>query len=76
MLESLNPNGVLIGNIFGEDTLQGKILQLFYLELRIAFTLAESERSGGISPHISPFITIIELGNLLARSKFNLPTIY
>lgn len=39
-------------------------------------TLSESERSGGISQHISPFISIIELGNLLARCNYNLPTIF
>ena len=57
-LESLEPDGVLIGSIFGENTLE---------ELRIAFTLAENERSGGISPHINPFISIVEIGNLLTR---------
>lgn len=49
---------------------------ILYQELRIAMTLAESERSGGISPHTNPFITIIELGNLLTRNKFNLPTVF
>ena len=57
----------MIGSIFGETTLE---------ELRIAFTLAESERCGGISPHVNPFITIIEMGNLLTRCEFTLPTIY
>jgi len=40
MLESLEPDGVIIGTTFGSDTLE---------ELRISFTLAESERSGGVS---------------------------
>ena len=45
-------------------------------ELRISLTLAESERNGGISQHVNPFISIIEVGNLLARCSFNLPTVY
>lgn len=51
----------------GADTLE---------ELRISTTLAESERSGGISQHVNPFISIVDLGNLIARCKFNLPTVY
>lgn len=38
--ESLISDGMLMGSMFGTDTLQ---------ELRIAFTLAENERHGGIS---------------------------
>ncbi|CAK92966.1 unnamed protein product (macronuclear) [Paramecium tetraurelia] len=65
-LESLEPDGTLVGSIFGSDTLQ---------ELRISFSLAENERFGGVSQHVSPFISITEMGNLLARLKFTLPTI-
>ena len=43
--EALRPDGVFIGAIFGGDTL---------FELRTALQLAEVEREGGISPHISP----------------------
>ncbi|KAM3140915.1 hypothetical protein pb186bvf_006926 [Paramecium bursaria] len=64
--DSLIPDGMLIGSIFGSDTLQ---------EMRIAFTLAENERDGGVSQHTSPFISITELGNLLSRINFTLPTI-
>jgi len=67
ILDSLKPDGALIGTMFGEETLQ---------ELRIAFTLAESERSGGVSQHVSPMISIVDFGNLLTRCKYNLPTIY
>ncbi|CAD8068867.1 unnamed protein product [Paramecium sonneborni] len=65
-LDSLESDGTLIGSIFGNDTLQ---------ELRISYTLAENERFGGVSQHVSPFISITEMGNLLTRLKFTLPTI-
>ncbi|CAD8164357.1 unnamed protein product [Paramecium pentaurelia] len=65
-LESLEPDGTLVGSIFGSDTLQ---------ELRISYSLAENERFGGVSQHVSPFISITEMGNLLTRLKFTLPTI-
>lgn len=38
--------------------------------------MAETERNGGVSQHTNPFISIIELGNLLARCSFNLPTVF
>ncbi|KAL4455704.1 hypothetical protein ABPG74_003114 [Tetrahymena malaccensis] len=67
ILDSLKPDGTHIGAILGEETLQ---------ELRIAFTLAESERCGGVSQHVSPFVTITELGNLITRLSYNLPTVF
>lgn len=45
-------------------------------ELRISFTLAESERSGGVSEHMSPMISNVDFGNLFSRCQYNLPTIY
>ena len=42
--ESLIPDGLLIGTIYGADTLE---------ELRIAYLLAENERYGGVSKHVS-----------------------
>jgi len=44
--------------------------------LRISFTLAENERSGGVSQHASPLFSIVDFGNLFSRSQYNLPTIY
>ena len=58
---------LLLGTLFGGDSLQ---------ELRIAFTLAESERSGGVSEHTSPLISNVDFGNLFARCQYNLPTIF
>ena len=44
--------------------------------MRIAFTLAENERSGGVSQHTSPLFSIVDFGNMFTRCQFNLPTIY
>jgi hypothetical protein len=49
----------------GGDTLQ---------ELRSAFALADMERLGGLSPHISPFAAVADVGNLMTRAGFALPT--
>lgn len=43
--EALQPDGLFLAALFGGDTL---------FELRTALQLAEMEREGGISPHISP----------------------
>ncbi|EGR27241.1 hypothetical protein IMG5_199200 [Ichthyophthirius multifiliis] len=67
ILDCLKPDGTHVGAILGEETLQ---------ELRIAFTLAESERCGGVSQHVSPFVSITEVGNLITRLKYNLPTVF
>jgi len=62
----LKPNGVFLASLFGEDTL---------VELKDSLYLSEIERDGGFSPHVSPFTKISDVGNLLSRSKFSLPTI-
>jgi NADH dehydrogenase [ubiquinone] 1 alpha subcomplex assembly factor 5 len=62
----LKPDGVVIGNMFAGETLY---------ELRSSLYLAESEREGGFSPHISPFIRPQDLGGLLNRAGFNMITI-
>jgi NADH dehydrogenase [ubiquinone] 1 alpha subcomplex assembly factor 5 len=80
--EALKPDGVFVGAIFGGDTL---------FELRTALQLAEVEREGGISPHISPMagasnlhyrIAVLTTGldprdisNLMSRAGFNLLTV-
>lgn len=43
----LVPDGLFLATAFGEDTLQ---------ELRVSLQLAELERTGGLSPRISPMI--------------------
>jgi len=62
----LRPDGAFIGALFGGDTL---------LELRSSFVLAEQERSGGISNHVSPLTTIGDVGDLLTSAGFAIPTI-
>ncbi|KAI9466971.1 S-adenosyl-L-methionine-dependent methyltransferase [Lactarius psammicola] len=64
--EALKPDGVFIGAIFGGDTL---------FELRTALQLAEVEREGGISPHISPMADPRDISNLMSRAGFNLLTV-
>jgi NADH dehydrogenase [ubiquinone] 1 alpha subcomplex assembly factor 5 len=62
----LKPDGVLIGALLGDETL---------FELRSSLMLAEQEREGGISAHISPTIGIRDLGNVISAAGFNLPTV-
>ncbi|KAJ3261164.1 hypothetical protein HK103_006473 [Boothiomyces macroporosus] len=63
---SLKPDGVFIGAMLGGDTLY---------ELRTSLQLAETERFGGISPHISPMVQHQDIGSLLSRSGFELTTV-
>lgn len=63
---ALKPDGVFIGAMFGGETLY---------ELRSSLHLAEQERRGGLSPHLSPFTQIRDVGMLLNRSNFNMLTI-
>lgn len=52
--------------MFGGDTL---------FELRCSLQLAELEREGGFSPHVSPFTAVSDLGHLLGRAGFNTLTV-
>jgi SAM-dependent methyltransferase len=63
---ALKPDGLLLAAMIGGDTLN---------ELREAFAEAESEIEGGISPRVSPFADIRDLGALLQRAGFALPVI-
>ncbi|CAL7952216.1 unnamed protein product [Xylocopa violacea] len=64
--KSLKNDGVFIGALFGAETLY---------ELRSSLQLAELERDGGISAHISPFADIRDIGSLLTRANFTMLTI-
>jgi NADH dehydrogenase [ubiquinone] 1 alpha subcomplex assembly factor 5 len=44
-------------------------------ELRASLVLAEQERAGGVSPHVGPFVQLADVGALLQRAGFSLPTI-
>ena len=60
----LKPDGLFVAALFGGETLR---------ELREAFAIGEGEIAGGITPHISPFADIRDLGGLLQRAGFALP---
>ncbi|KHG06054.1 hypothetical protein F383_07111 [Gossypium arboreum] len=55
---ALKPDGLFLAAILGGETLK---------ELRIACTVAQMEREGGISPRVR------DAGNLLTRAGFALP---
>ncbi|PKA57179.1 Putative methyltransferase [Apostasia shenzhenica] len=61
---ALKPDGLFIAAILGGETLK---------ELRIACTVAQLEREGGISPRLSPLAQVRDAGNLLTRAGFALP---
>ncbi|KQJ91898.1 putative methyltransferase At1g22800, mitochondrial [Brachypodium distachyon] len=61
---ALKPDGLFLASILGGDTLK---------ELRIACTIAQMEREGGISPRMSPLAQVRDAGNLLSRAGFALP---
>ncbi|CAI9099405.1 OLC1v1036220C1 [Oldenlandia corymbosa var. corymbosa] len=61
---ALKPDGLFLASIFGGETLK---------ELRIACTVAQMEREGGISPRLSPLAQVRDAGNLLTRAGFSLP---
>jgi SAM-dependent methyltransferase len=61
---ALKPDGLFLGTLLGGATLT---------ELRDSFAVAESESLGGISPHVSPFADVRDLGGLLLRAGFALP---
>ena len=62
----LRPDGVFIAAMLGGDTLG---------ELRASFAMAEQERDGGVSPHVSPMAHVADVGQLLQRAGFALPTV-
>ncbi len=61
---ALKPDGLFMAALFGGETLS---------ELREAFAAGESETIGGISPRVSPFADVRDLGRLLQRAGFALP---
>ncbi|MCO5578727.1 hypothetical protein L7F22_032572 [Adiantum nelumboides] len=63
---ALKPDGMFLAAMFGGETLR---------ELRIACTVAQLEREGGISARISPLVQVQDAGNLLTAAGFALPTV-
>ncbi|GMR36963.1 hypothetical protein PMAYCL1PPCAC_07158, partial [Pristionchus mayeri] len=62
----LKPDCPLIGTILAEDTLY---------ELRCSLQLAEMERLGGMSSHLSPLVRPTDIGSLLGSNGFKLVTL-
>jgi SAM-dependent methyltransferase len=61
---SLRPDGLFLAAMPGEGTLA---------ELRDSLMQAEIDISGGVSPRVSPFAELRDLGGLLQRAGFALP---
>ncbi|AVT74668.1 SAM-dependent methyltransferase [Rhodopseudomonas palustris] len=61
---ALKPDGLLLAALTGGDTLT---------ELREAFSAAEAEIEGGVSPRVAPAADLRDLGALLQRAGFALP---
>jgi SAM-dependent methyltransferase len=61
---ALKPDGLLLAALLGGETLT---------ELRQSFAEAESDIEGGVSPRVSPFADLRDLGALLQRAEFALP---
>lgn len=64
--QSLKPDGLFLGALLGGETLQ---------ELRHCMMEAEVNLRGGLSPRISPFMTLQDAGGLLQRAGFALPVV-
>jgi SAM-dependent methyltransferase len=63
---ALVPDGLFMGAMFGGETL---------IELRQALAEAEIELDGGLSPRVSPFADLRDMGALLQRAGFALPVV-
>jgi SAM-dependent methyltransferase len=61
---ALRPDGLFLAALLGGDTLT---------ELKQAFTAAEVELEGGLSPRVLSFADLRDLGALLQRAGFALP---
>ncbi|MBP0582468.1 methyltransferase domain-containing protein [Labrys sp. LIt4] len=61
---ALRPDGLLLAALIGGSTLT---------ELRAAFSEAELETEGGVSPRVAPFADVRDMGGLLQRAGFALP---
>jgi SAM-dependent methyltransferase len=64
--QALKPDGLLLASLLGGDTLS---------ELRRALMEAELDEESGVSPRVSPFADLRDLGQLLQRAGFALPVV-
>ncbi len=63
---ALKPDGLFLASMLGGGTLA---------ELRDCLAEAEIEICGGLSPRVSPFADVRDLGGLLQRAGFSLPVV-
>ncbi|RMD62753.1 MAG: methyltransferase domain-containing protein [Alphaproteobacteria bacterium] len=63
---ALRPDGLFLGAMLGGRTLS---------ELRTVLMEAELAEEGGVSPRVSPFADVRDVGNLLMRAGFALPVV-
>jgi SAM-dependent methyltransferase len=61
---ALKPDGLFLAALYGGSTLT---------ELRQCFLEAEAETTGGVTPRVSPFADLRDMGGLLQRAGFKLP---
>lgn len=66
VFQILKPDGLMLATLLGGRTL---------VELREVMVEAELEADGGASPRVAPFADIRDLGSLLQRAGFALPTV-
>jgi SAM-dependent methyltransferase len=64
--QALKPDGLFLAAMLGGRTL---------VELREAWLEAELATTGGVSPRVSPFADLADLGGLLQRAGFALPVV-
>lgn len=64
MRQALRPDGLLLAAFPGGNTLS---------ELRQSLLTAESNLTGGVTPHIAPFIDMRDAGGLLQRAGLTMP---
>ncbi len=64
ILRVLKPGGLFLAALLGENSLR---------ELRACLLEAETEVMGGVSPRISPMISLRDAGALLGQAGFRLP---
>ena len=63
---ALKPDGLLLVSLLGGETLT---------ELRQSLMSAELAEEGGVSPRVSPFAELRDLGGLLQRAGFTMPVV-
>jgi hypothetical protein len=63
---ALRPDGLFLGAALAGETLK---------ELRDAWSLAEVELTGGVTPRVAPFAGLRDLGDLMLRSGLALPVV-